>query len=421
MMRSTRSTQHSSYLRAGRLQRVGAALAVLLACRNNVPGDPPPATSSPQASAEPVPLSTVTPPTPANSGVSFTDGGAPTTAMRPDRALENDTPALGKETAFYTLNASMRVDWPPIARGPEINGALLEQARRKTEPKLQISVGAGRIRLELEGPGHLLPEGVALLGRHDMLGHVVVFAGGARYRPIAPGSLRRVWTEGRYDAMPLQSVQSSPLPGAGTRAGYRTRLLEVVTQLGKATFEVARVADLEGANLLCRAIVEWMGGAGPSLPCASDELLLHADIHWLPKGSTTFEVQKVARRADPSLASGMAVPPQGAIYTLFELPLASSRTYLSESELAQFHQIVDVPVERNAPRGLLASNYTDGVRVLWLDGVPIAQVAPGASHLVTGLARGRYQVTWRTPEGVSEPPTTVVVPGKIDLGTPDVR
>jgi hypothetical protein len=399
-----------------------ALFALIVSCRSGGSGDAPLATSSPQAKAEPAPLATLVMPLALDTGplASGSDGGLLPSGMRPDLGLAADTPTPLTENALYTLYASLRMqDSPPIAKGPEINSALLEQAKKKLEPRFTVDLGAGRMRWVLDGPGHLLPEGVEIRARTDRLGHVVLFDGGARYRTIGAGSLRSMFQEGRYDFMPLNQAKVLALPGSGYRLGYRTRSIEVSTPAGRVSFEVAKLSELgDAGQLLCRAMLEWVRAAPQLAPCAPDEVPLHAELRFLPRGSTVFEVGRIQKR-EATRAQLLGCPPATATYGLSELPIASSRTYLSESELAQFHQITDVAIDRAAPRGLLAQNHSDSIRILWVDGVPVAQIIPGGTHLIVGLARGRYQVQWRTPEGASEPSVSIVVPGRTEVGTPE--
>ena len=62
--------------------------------------------------------------------------------------------------------------------------------------------------------------------------------------------------------------------------------------------------------------------------------------------------------------------------------------------------------------GLVVSNASDQVRVLHVDGIPVAWVAPGAKDVLSGLQRGRYIVQLRTFLGDSfEPPRHADGPG----------
>jgi hypothetical protein len=123
-----------------------------------------------------------------------------------------------------------------------------------------------------------------------------------------------------------------------------------------------------------------------------------------------FEVNKISRRSDLS-ALAFATPPATAEGSLVGLPLADNRTLFSESELAQFQTHQDVRALPDAPNGLLLSNRTDVARLVWVNGVPVAQVAAQRSHLVQGLPKGRYTVDR------NDGPFTVTVPGKAEIGT----
>jgi hypothetical protein len=57
-------------------------------------------------------------------------------------------------------------------------------------------------------------------------------------------------------------------------------------------------------------------------------------------------------------------------------------------------------------------NTSDELRFAWLDGAPIAWLAPGARLALPGLLRGRYGFAWRTFLGDAyDAPITINVPG----------
>lgn len=408
---------------AGEARRgpVIAALVLLAACKTPGLTDVPDAGSSPQASAVPAPLSTVSS---VDAGASFAgsaDAGPPPSNQRADLAMPADVVAFGKESVFYTLSATVRgADMPPPARAPEINVALVEQAKKKNDPRLTIDLGSGRMRVGFEGAVIPLPEGVELRARSDRYGHALVFAGGSRYRTLGPGSMRTFFGEGRYDAMPSLGSTITTSAATGWRLGMRTRSVEITTPLGRLSMEVGRVADLgDAGGLVCRLLAEWIDASPTSAPCLDGEVPLRAEVRWVGRGAVLFEVQRLTRRTDLGIAQ-LACPPPNAAFSVYELPTALSRPFYSESELAQFHQIVDVPLDPTAPKGLLLVNHTDAMRLALVDGVPIAQVAPQSRLLVTGLARGHYQLQWRTfLDDAPELPLTVTVPGKSELGIPD--
>lgn len=390
---------------------VGLVTLFVVACNTPQPRDDASDAASPQASAMPAPLS---------PGVGALAGEA-ALVLRGDELIPSDVPSpLPKEGAL-SLEATLRsLDVPPLTRTAEVNVSLLEQARRKIEARLLIDFGTGRMRARLEGTGFLLPQGVELRARSDKIGHVVMFAGGARYRSVGPGALRSFFGEGRYDNVPFRATRSQN-QGTNFRLGMRTRVVDVLTDRGKMTLELAKpMESLDSGALACRMLLELVGAGPLPSPCADAEVPLRAEIHWTTRGGLVFEATKVSRRTDLS-ALGFACPPATAEGSLLELPLADNRVLFSPSELAQFHTQVDVPVAVDAPKGLLLTNRTDLARIVWVDGVPIAHVAAQQSVLVPGLARGRYVITWRTAlDDRSDGPFTIVVPGKADLGVQEV-
>jgi hypothetical protein len=366
--------------------------------------------SSPQASAMPAPLS------PGVGNLS----GEQASVLRGDELIPSDVPQpLPKEGAL-ALEATFRpLDLPAIARNPEANPAQLEQARRKIEARLIVLLGSGRMRARLDGSGFLLPDGVELRSRTDKLGHIVMYAGGARYRTVGPGALRSFFGEGRYDVVPFRAVRTGA-SSYGFRLGMRTRNVELSTERGKMVLELARpVEGLDAGGLVCRMLLELLGASPSASPCSEAEVPVRAEIRWSTRGGILFEASKLSRRADVS-SLAFATPPATAEGSLFELPLADNRTLFSESELAQFQTIQDVPVSPDAPKGLLLSNRTDLARVVWVNGVPVAQVAAQRAHLLQGLPKGRYSVIWRSAlDDRNDGPFIVTAPGKSEIGTQD--
>ena len=95
---------------------------------------------------------------------------------------------------------------------------------------------------------------------------------------------------------------------------------------------------------------------------------------------------------------------------------------LAPAELAAFRTgPAEFPASAHVVEaGLLVANGTDQLRVLHVDGIPVAWAAPGARDVVQGLHRGRYVVQWRTFLGESfEPPSTQTVPGGVQIGGVD--
>ncbi|MFO0666023.1 MAG: hypothetical protein U0174_18875 [Polyangiaceae bacterium] len=434
----------------------GACLALLLevACKNNAASDAPPATTSPQATAVPAPVTSVPGAVGAAAVVgSLTDGGVPPSALRgdlpapPDRfprdPKERDTPRETRDAretkdtaAGYTLSFLVRSTEPPPAhRAPEVSAPVVDAARRKTEEHLTVDLGVAHMRALLEG-AFLFPSGTELRARLDKLGYVVLLPPGTRYRVLGPGALRTWLSEGRYDAMRPLDVVTKPLSGAATRLGVPTRSVEMQTESARMTLEIGKVQDAyDSGVLLCRFLTEIIDAPAFLAPCGQDEVPLRAEIHFLkasegmPGSSTTnvasygglvFEAQKLARRTDLSFSS-LSAPPSTANFAPEDLSPAASRLLIPAGELTDLQAPVDVPLAPDAPlSGLVVQNGTLQMQRIFLDGVPCAQVAPYERLTIVGLARGRYMTEVRTPlDARTRPPQPVVVPGKLVLGSAD--
>jgi hypothetical protein len=378
------------------------------------------ATPSPQASAMPAPLAN-TPTAAASETVTASpEGGPPPVPMRGDVALAADS--LGTATTGYTLSAVMKQgDLSGPVRAPEVNNAGLDAARKKTELRLSIELGASRMRVALLGTGWVLPPDTELRARSDRYGHVVVWPGAATYRPLAPGTLRALIGERRFDVAPVTPAELLLKDDVGRRIGIRTRRVEVATRAAKATFEIGRVADLgDGGILLCRLLLDLMNAPPSSALCADGELPMRAELRWTARGSMTFEVTGLLKRDKVDLpTTSLLVPPSGAAFAALPLPVAGVQASLSPPELGAFRTgPIEMPaIPHGNGDGLVVTNTTDQLRVLHVDGVPVAWAAPGAKDVLSGLQRGRYIVQSRTFLGESfEPPVTQVVPGVVQLG-----
>jgi hypothetical protein len=246
---------------------------------------------------------------------------------------------------------------------------------------------------------------------------------------------------------PLTAVDVVPDGEGPVRFNLRTRKVNVTTRAAKSTFEIAQLKDAgEGGALVCRALLDLVSAA-PSTPlCGTDEVPLHAELRWTTSaegargaatsGSLTFDVSGITRRPDlvPAL---LAAPPPGSAFVSSLPPTPPSTVLFSRAELAAFRTApVDVPptppppiVDAQAPKapkvpkiesGLELYNATDELRFVWLDGVPVAWLSPGAREQLTSLVRGRYIVEWRTALGDAiDPVETVVVPGASSVGVAD--
>jgi hypothetical protein len=393
-----------------------AVVLMVASCNDQTSRDTPDAAASPQASAMPAPLANV--PTMTASAAPTTalaDAGPPPVPVRGDVALAAD--AIGRENVGYTLSAILR---PGDIAGPirafDVNMAGLDAVRKKTELRLAIDLTASRMRVVLGGGGFLLPADTEIRSRSDRTGHVVVWPGGASYRPLAPGALRALLGERRFDAAPMSTAEVDATEESGKRIGVRTRRVEVATRAAKATFDVGRLTDLgDGGVLLCRMLLDLMSAPWSSAVCTTDELPMRAELRWMGRGSIAFEVTGVLKKTD---MTSFTVPPGTAAYATNTFPVAGVARVLTPAELAAFR--VEVPGAPPQPtgEGLSVVNASEILRVLYIDGVPVAWAAPGARDLLP-LPRGRYVVQWRTFLGDAfDAPVTVSVPPSIpDAGT----
>jgi hypothetical protein len=164
--------------------------------------------------------------------------------------------------------------------------------------------------------------------------------------------------------------------------------------------------------------------AAPSTPlCGDGEFPLRAELRWTMRGSIAFEVTGVLKREKVDVAmTSLLVPPPSAMFAVGPFGVAGVQAALTPPELAAFRTgPVEMPaVPHGNGDGLVVANASDQVRVLHVDGIPVAWVAPGAKDVLSGLQRGRYIVQLRTFLGDSfEQPVSQTVPGLVQLGGSD--
>jgi hypothetical protein len=348
--------------------------------------------------------------------------------LRGDRELPADTTT--KETAKegivgYSLEAVLRMsDVAGPAKGVE--GTGLDLARKKTESRLFIDVAPTHARIVL-GPGFVLPEGTELRARVDRYGHVVYTPDDGKYRVAAPGALRAVLGERRFDVAPLLPAEIAHNGDGPRRFGRPTRKAAVGTRAAKASFEIGHLPDLgDGGTLLCRSLLELISAPMSTPLCSDGDVPLRAELRWTtppaatsglsPKGriagAITFDVVSLMRHPDMA-ASSIATPPPQAVFADTTIPFEGAKLLLARSDLAALRGA-------GAEAPLTLVNSTDELRFVWLDGTPIAWLAPGSHLRVPGLVAGHYVLQWRTfLADAIEPPQTVLLPATSDLGATD--
>jgi hypothetical protein len=348
------------------------------------------------------------------------------------------TPAFVLE---YVLH---QADIPPPTKAPEVNLGALEQAKRRSTPRIVVELASGRARIVLGTPtatgGLPLPPFSELRGRADRTGFVLVTPDDETYRVVPPGALRALLGERRFDVAPLGLAEVTPRGEGARRLGLRTRRIDVTTRPADTTFEIARIADLGDAGaVLCRAIAD-LAAASPTTPiCGADEVPLAAEIRWKSGGALSFEVASLVRKGDVA-ASALSVPPATLRFTDTPLAEVPGLVLVRPQDIASFRTApVDVAIDPARAGGptsaagaggpaeeaadvLVLVNPTDQLLVARIDGIPIAWVAPAGRLRVAGFVRGRYTLQWRSALGDRiEPARAVVIPGIYAAGPEDLR
>jgi hypothetical protein len=329
------------------------------------------------------------------------------------------------ELGGYVMQALVHSgEGPPAPKGGEVNTSAIDAAKRKLEARMAIEASQTRARFVLSG-GFVLPQGTELRARLDRYGHLVFLPGEETYWVAEAGALRAFFGERRLDVVPLSAAEVTS-PGEGARhLNLRTRRVDVATRAGKATLELAAFRDAgDGGTLICRLLLDLVGAPPSTVTAAVDEIPLHAELRWTTQGSLMFDITAITRRTDLPLQE-LAAPTATAEFAGRPMTASSGDVLLPRGELAAFRNApVETPLaagrDAQAPAadaGLVLVNGSDELRVAWLDGVPVAWVAPGARVALTALLHGHYMLQWRTFLGDGwDAPEQVTVPGQSVTG-----
>ena len=387
-------------------------LVALAACKTS-PQETGHAQASPQASAEPAPIAMPLVAS-ANASHLILDGGGPLpTPMRGDIAIEAE--GGGKDLAGYSITVVVRLpDAPAVPAGPPINAAAIDAMRKQNEPRFIIDLTPTRMRMQLASLGFLLAQGSELRARSDRYGHVFLAPDLASYRVLAPGSLRALFGERRADVSPLSPAEVTSQGDGTRRLGYRTRRAEVQSRAGKGVFEIVKLPELgDGGALFVRALLDLMNAAPQTSVAFSDELPVHAELQWPSRGAIFFDVTSITKRVDLA-PTALAVPPSAATFVTGPLPPLAGELRVEPKDLSAMHTgPIDLgPQGASATAGPLALvNAHDTPRFAWIDGAPVAWVAPEGRIELSPLPRGRYQLEWRSfLDDAADPAKTLTVP-----------
>lgn len=397
-------------MRAAAVVVVVLSAALACACRTKPSDGAADPAESPQAQAVPAPLSS--PPSGLASAAAMgSDAGPAPTPFESTERLAVDP--VAREAAGLSLVAVLRPGDTTV-RAPEAPAAAVDALKKKLEARLVVELTATRLRIAQAGAGFVLPHDAEIRARADRYGHVAVFGAGTYYRPLPPGALRTFLDERRFDVAPLAPARLAPVEGAGRRLDARTRRVSLATRAGKVDVEVARLPETGEAGVLFgRFLVDLVSGSPGAALVGVDELPVHADIRWTDGGQLVLEVTNVLRKPalDPTL---LAAPPVGAAFGDNPLPTGGLVPTLTPAELGTLR---GPSTEPTGP--LVVVNGKPEVRVIVLDGVAVAWVAPLARAELHGLPAGRYLAATRTALGLApESHGTVTVPGTLGGETP---
>ena len=294
---------------------------------------------------------------------------------------------------------------PTPAQVPQAVVDTIEPMRRLARGQWRVRLTtAGRMRATFVSRGLPLPPQSALLAREDRYGSIALWPDQRRYRVLPPGTLRATLGERRADVNPMSPGKHEEL-GEGERLGFKTRKVKLTSSFGTLQLELAPMLEAgRGGPLLCRLLVEIAGIDPSTKQCVAPEVVLAADYVWndgepAEGGGIGFEVTAVSRQNDFPAAE-LAVPPAAARRSPSGLPSVRGGRFFDEAELAAFRSEATAapnPPGPNAPEaGLRASNQSDLLLYLLLDGVPVAAVEPWGETVIHGPLDGRYSVQWRT-------------------------
>ncbi len=414
--------------RVGSLRFVLSCAALLCACRTEDPKKPD-AGESPQASAEPAALVAG----PLHQG-GFAGGGGlrAKAAMRVDQALPRDPSGAelkepqrnargvdaGVVRQSLSFVAHLRVqDVAPPSK--EANATAIDAARKRLDLRIDGLAESAHLRITLGSPGFLFRWGTELRARADLLGAIVVTPveedATSPFRVVPYGALRAVLGERRFDVAPLSNATVKGVPDGPKRFGQRTRRVDVTARAGRATIDLLPARDLgEGGSLLCFMLLDLLAALPDETVCKVDEIPAYAEIRWLGRGGLVFELDSIERRTEQSIE----VPPAHSRFEPGAPTQIVSSLLLTRVELATLHTVaIEAPREASdaaarPPEGLHVTNNSDELRVLFLEGVPVAWLQAGAHLVIPSLLHGRYVAEWRTflGEARSEP-KSVAVPG----------
>lgn len=285
------------------------------------------------------------------------------------------------EAAFSWPDHHSRARFHGLA--PSAQKAVLQATERRVVIALRSN---GALQVTFTSEAFPFPSGVRLQARHANFGHLLVWPDATRYRVLAPGTLRNLFSEGRADAAPLLNV-AEVLQPTDRRLGLPARVSQLETPRGNVRLtQVQTTAAGLGGPLLCRLLLELLLIAPSTTTCVEDWVPVRADFTDPDGAKLAFAVSTLERR--PESPPSINVPPVGGRFLTSDLPRRATPSFIERTALAALK-----PGDRFAT--LVAVNANYGAGYLLLDGVPVAFVAPRARIKVPGLPKGHYHLELR--------------------------
>lgn len=293
-----------------------------------------------------------------------------------------------KSLPTMVLEAAFR--WPAHharARFHGLHQAEQAKARQAAERELTIALRVdGALELTFTSEAYPFPSGVRIQARHTNLGHLLVWPDAKRYRVLAPGTLRQLFTEGRADAAPLLNVAEVEHP-AERRFGLPARLSVLETPRGNVHLTQVQTGSAGlGGPLLCRLLLELLLIAPHGTTCSEEWVPVRAEFVDPDGAKLSFIVSTLERRPETPLP--IHVPPLGGRFLTSGLPSRTTPWFIQRTALAALK-----PGDRLGNLTVVNAHYA--AAYLLLDGLPVAFVAPQSRTRVSGLPQCNYHLELR--------------------------
>lgn len=365
---------------------VAFGMASLAACRSRDSLPFGPTTTSPQASAEPVPL---------EHSLARVDDAKESPGVL-TREVDGSAEPVAAEGAGLTYD----MQWSEgsfAARMGDTSAATLDALRRRSATSLNVVASGSRAALTIAGPRTLFPPGFEMRAQAEHRGYTLVEAAEKRFMEAPDGVWRSLLNDGRLDVSPLRAVAAPDLPAKGPGPSPHERTLTLTTKSATLTLTVAPGGDGQTwGTVVARAFCELAGMSPDGALLADGEWPKRAELQWSSGRTLRFATAaKVARLVEPN---EVVAAPTGFHVARRALPIPSSRAFLTQGDFATLRGAAP---DGTAGEGsaLWLVNRDVAPRVALIEGVPVGWIAGNQSLSLEGLRPGRYAIRWLSPLG----------------------